>query len=60
MHGGVYLSGGLAKLDGIADFISARLGLPVNQSDAPALCQIIGGGMIVSNEYLHAALAVDA
>ena len=60
MHGGVYLSGGLAKLDGIADFISARLGLPVNQSDAPALCQIIGGGMIVSNEYIHAALAVDA
>ncbi len=60
MHSGIYLSGGLAKMDGLADYVSARMGIPVNQSEAPSLCTVIGGGMIISSDYLHAALAVMA
>ena len=57
MHGGIYLSGGLGKLDGIAGYISKKLGVPVNESEEPALCSVIGAGMIMSSEYLFAALA---
>ena len=58
MHGGIYLSGGLAKMDGVAEYISNSLGISVNQSEAPALCAVIGGGTIISSDYLHAALSV--
>ena len=57
MHGGIYLSGGLAKLDGMADYISGKLEIPVNESEEPSLCSVIGGGMILSSEFLFAALA---
>ena len=57
MHGGVYLSGGLAKLDGIAEYISGKLGIPVNGSEEPSLCSVIGGGMIMSDDRLRASLA---
>ena len=57
MHGGVYLSGGLAKLDGMAEYIRKKLGIAVNQSEEPSLCSVIGGGMILSSEQLKADLA---
>lgn len=57
MHGGVYLSGGLAKLDGIAGYISEKLQISVNESEEPSLCSVIGGGMIISNDSLRSALA---
>lgn len=59
MHGGVYLSGGLAKLDGLAEYISKKLGVPVNQSPEPSLCAVMGCGMILSSDYLRAALATS-
>ncbi len=59
MHGGIYLSGGLAKLDGIGGYISAKLGIAVNESEEPALCSVIGGGMILSGDHLRAALATS-
>lgn len=52
MHSGIYLSGGLAKMDGFAEYVSQRLGIYVNQSDEAALCSVIGGGMILSSGYL--------
>lgn len=57
MHGGIYLSGGLAKMDGIADYISKKLSIAVNESEEPSFCSVIGGGMILSSDFLFAALA---
>ena len=52
MHGGVYLSGGLLKLDGLAQYIESKLKIPVNVSEEPQLCSVIGGGTIISNDSL--------
>lgn len=57
MHGGIYLSGGLTALDGFADYVSAKLSVPVNCSEEPALCSVIGGGVILSDERLCRAVA---
>lgn len=57
MHSGIYLSGGLSKLDGFGEYVSAKLGIPVNESEEPALCSVIGGGTILANDYLRSALA---
>ncbi|MCD8373194.1 MAG: rod shape-determining protein [Clostridia bacterium] len=51
MHSGVYLSGGLAKTDGIAEYISDNLGVPVNVTEEPQLTSVIGGGVILSSEF---------
>ncbi|HIU79656.1 MAG TPA: rod shape-determining protein [Candidatus Coproplasma excrementipullorum] len=59
MHGGIYLSGGLAKMDGLPGYISKKLGIAVNESEEPSLCAVIGGGMILSSDYLRAALATS-
>lgn len=49
---GVYLSGGLAKMDGIADYISSRLEIPVNECEEPSLASVIGGCTILSSPQL--------
>ncbi|HIU00709.1 MAG TPA: rod shape-determining protein [Candidatus Coproplasma excrementavium] len=60
MHGGIYLSGGLCKMDGIADYFSKKLKITVNTFDEPALASVIGGGMIVSSDYfLHKVATQD-
>lgn len=51
MHGGVYLSGGLCKADGIAEYISQKLGVTANTFDEPQLAAVMGAGMIISDEY---------
>lgn len=57
MHGGVYLSGGLAKMDGLAEYIKAKLSVPVNCSEEPLYCSVIGAGAILADEYLRNAVA---
>lgn len=52
MHGGVYLSGGLMKMDGLADYIGAKLKIPVNVPEEPQLASVIGGGTILASEAL--------
>lgn len=52
MHGGVYLSGGLLKMDGLADYIGAKLKIPVNVPEEPQLASVIGGGTILASEVL--------
>ena len=52
MHGGIYLSGGLLKLDGLAEYISAKLKIPVNVHEEPQLAAVIGGGTILANDAL--------
>ncbi|MGN1372783.1 MAG: rod shape-determining protein [Candidatus Coproplasma sp.] len=51
-EGGVYLSGGLAKMDGMADYISARLDIGVNVCEEPSLASVIGGCTILSSPEL--------
>lgn len=58
MHGGIYLSGGLMKLDGLAEYIEEKLNIPVNLPEEPQLASVIGGGTILSNDYLLDRLAV--
>ncbi|MDE6667733.1 MAG: rod shape-determining protein [Clostridia bacterium] len=58
MHGGVYLSGGAMKMDGLAEYIEAKLNIPVNTPEEPQLASVIGGGTILSNDNLLDRLAV--
>lgn len=57
MHGGVYLSGGLLKMDGLAEYIQGKLNIPVNMPEEPQLAAVIGGGTILSNTTLLDRLA---
>ena len=59
MHGGIYLSGGLMKMDGLAEYIQSKLSIPVNIPDEPQLAAVIGAGTILSNDYLFTRLATD-
>lgn len=52
MHGGLYVSGGLLKMDGLAGYIEERLKIPVNVPEEPRLAAVIGGGAILSGEDL--------
>lgn len=57
MHGGVYLSGGLMKMDGLAEYIGAKLKIPVNLTEEPQLAAVIGGGTILASDALLDKLA---
>ena len=57
MHGGVYLSGGLMKMDGLADYIGAKLKIPVSLTEEPQLAAVIGGGTILASDALLDKLA---
>ena len=58
MRGGVYLSGGAVKMDGLAEYIEQKLNIPVNVPEEPQLASVIGGGTILSSDYLLDRLAV--
>jgi rod shape-determining protein MreB len=57
MHGGIYISGGLTKMDGIGQYISTKLSMPVNECEEPSLASVIGGGQILASDYLCGKLA---
>lgn len=57
MHGGIYLSGGVMKMDGLAEYIKDRLNIPVNLPEEPQLAAVIGGGTILSSDVLLDRLA---
>ena len=59
MHGGIYLSGGLMKMDGLAEYIGDKLNILVNVPDEPQLAAVIGAGTIISNDYLFTRLATE-
>ena len=59
MRGGIYLSGGLIKMDGLAEYIEKKLGVPVNVSEEPQLAAVIGAGLILSNNFLFDRLAFE-
>lgn len=57
MHGGVYLSGGLCKMDGFYDYFSNAVKMPVNCPEEPQYAAVIGAGMILASDYLLERLA---
>ena len=59
MHSGIYLSGGLMKMDGLPEYICNKPSIPVNLPDEPQLAPVIGAGTIIANDYLFTRLATD-
>ncbi len=59
VHSGIYLSGGLMKMDGLAEYIRSKLNIPVNLPDEPQLASVIGAGTILSNDYLFTKFATE-
>lgn len=50
--GGIYLSGGLSKLDGFAEYFEKGLEIKVNVCEEPSLASVIGGCTVLSSPYL--------
>lgn len=59
MRGGIYLSGGLMKMDGLAEYIEAKLKIPVNVPEEPQLAAVIGAGTILVSDRLFERLATE-
>ncbi len=57
VNGGIYLSGGLAKMDGFAKYFSDRLSIKVNECEEPSLAAVIGGCTVLSSPDLCAKAA---
>lgn len=57
VRGGVYLSGGLLKMDGLAEYLREKLKIPVSMPEEPQLAAVIGGGTILSSDALLERLA---
>lgn len=52
VNGGIYLSGGLSKLDGFAEYFEKGLEIKVNVCEEPSLASVIGGCTVLSSPYL--------
>ncbi|MCD8293771.1 MAG: rod shape-determining protein [Clostridia bacterium] len=52
MRSGIYLAGGMMKVDGVPEYIHKRLDIPVNMPEDPQLAAVIGGGTILSDDKL--------
>lgn len=59
MRGGVYLSGGLLKMDGLAGYIENKLKLKANLPEEPQLAAVIGAGTILADDDLFEKFATD-
>ena len=59
MHGGIYLSGGMFKMDGLAEYVEEKLGIPVNMPEEVQLAQVIGGGTILASDILLEKFATE-
>lgn len=56
VHSGIYLSGGLVRMDGFAQYFSEKLGIKTNMCEEPTLASVIGGCTILSSSALCAKL----
>ncbi|MBQ8885088.1 MAG: rod shape-determining protein [Clostridia bacterium] len=56
---GVYLSGGVAKLSGVAEYVSKRLEMRTHVSDEPQFAVIMGAGTLARDKRLLALLSPD-
>ncbi|MGN0814360.1 MAG: rod shape-determining protein [Candidatus Coproplasma sp.] len=57
MHSGIYLSGGFTQMDGFAEYVQSKLSVPVNFSEEPLYCAVIGAGAILADDNLCGAVA---
>ncbi len=58
-HSGIYLSGGLAGLIGLSDYLSSALQMDVYVSDEPQMAVILGGGAAVGNDDILETIRID-
>ncbi len=58
-HGGIYLSGGLAKLIGLDDYLSSALQMDVFVADEPQMAVILGGGAAIGNADILETIRID-
>lgn len=56
-EGGVYLSGGLTKMDSFAEYFEKELGLKVSTCEEPSLATVIGGCTVLLSPDLCAKVA---
>lgn len=59
MRGGIYLSGGLLKMDGLAEYIQEKLDVHYRVPDDPQLAAVIGAASILGNDNLFYALSTE-
>lgn len=59
MRGGIFLSGGVMKMDGLAEYIESKLKVLVNLPEEPQLAAVIGAGVMLSSDKLFEKLATD-
>ena len=52
IRGGIFLSGGLFKLDGLSEYVEEKLSIPVNMPEEVQLAQVIGGGTILASDFM--------
>lgn len=52
VNGGIYLSGGLSKMDGFAEYFEKGLEIKVNVCEEPSLATVLGGCTVLSSPYL--------
>lgn len=57
VNSGIYLSGGLTKMDGFAEYFGSGLEIKVNVCEEPSLASVIGGCTVLSSPYLCAKTA---
>ena len=56
-EGGIYLSGGLTKMDGFAEYFSKGVEIRVNVPEEPSLASVIGGCSVLSSPFLCSKVA---
>lgn len=57
VNGGIYLSGGLSKMDGFAEYFSKGLEIKVNVCEEPSFASVIGGCTVLSSPFLCSKVA---
>ena len=56
---GIYLSGGVAKVQGINEYVYKMLGMRVCPAEEPQYAVVTGGGILIHNEKLLKKLAIE-
>ncbi len=58
-RGGVYLSGGIMKLQHVPQYIGSKLGMRVRMSEEPQFAVVLGGGVLLRDKSMLARFARD-
>ncbi len=53
MHGGLYLSGGMARCEGLPEYVKKTMDIPVHVAEEPHLSTVVGAGTILSSGALR-------